>query len=105
MNPAPPVIMIFLTSGSGSNLVLPVRIGASFQMPVSSSNLAICDREKARGRESFSSKSRLYRGSQGYSLASTPNFAAAAIWAQYLDCRWKVWMARVPWETEEGRGR
>lgn len=33
MKPAPPVIMIFLTSGNGSNLVLPVKMGASFQMP------------------------------------------------------------------------
>lgn len=39
MNPAPPVIMMFFTSGDGSNLVLPVRIGASFQMPKSSKNL------------------------------------------------------------------
>ncbi len=31
MKPAPPVIMMFFTSGSGSNLVLPVRIGALFQ--------------------------------------------------------------------------
>lgn len=28
MNPAPPVIMMFFTSGRGSNLVLPVRMGA-----------------------------------------------------------------------------
>lgn len=33
MKPAPPVIIIFLTSGRGSNLVLPVKIGASFQTP------------------------------------------------------------------------
>ena len=39
MKPAPPVIMIFLTSGSGSNFVLPFRIGASFQTPKSSKNL------------------------------------------------------------------
>lgn len=31
MKPAPPVIMMFLTSGSGSNLVEPVKIGAFFQ--------------------------------------------------------------------------
>ena len=36
MKPAPPVIIIFLTSGNGSNFVVPVRIGASFQMPRSS---------------------------------------------------------------------
>lgn len=39
INPAPPVIMIFLTSGNGSNLVLPISIGASFQTPKSSKNL------------------------------------------------------------------
>jgi hypothetical protein len=39
MNPAPPVIIIFLTSGSGSYFVLPVKIGASFQTPKSSKNL------------------------------------------------------------------
>ena len=39
MNPAPPVIIIFLTSGSGSNFVLPFKIGASFQTPKSSKNL------------------------------------------------------------------
>jgi hypothetical protein len=39
MNPAPPVIMMFLTSGSGSNFVLPVNIGASFHTPKSSKNL------------------------------------------------------------------
>lgn len=39
MNPAPPVIMIFLTSGNGVNLVLPVSIGASFQTPKSSKNI------------------------------------------------------------------
>ena len=33
MNPAPPVIMIFLTSGKGSNLVEPISIGASFHTP------------------------------------------------------------------------
>lgn len=32
MNPAPPVIMIVPTSGNGSNLVVPLSIGASFQM-------------------------------------------------------------------------
>jgi len=37
MNPAPPVIMMFLVSWLGSNLVTPLRIGASFQMPVSCS--------------------------------------------------------------------
>jgi hypothetical protein len=39
MNPAPPVIIIFLTSGSGSYFVLPVKTGASFQTPKSSKNL------------------------------------------------------------------
>jgi len=39
MNPAPPVIIIFLTSGNGSNFVLPVKTGASFQTPKSSKNL------------------------------------------------------------------
>lgn len=37
MNPSPPVTMMFFMSGSGSNLVLPVRTGASRQIPVSSS--------------------------------------------------------------------
>ena len=41
MNPAPPVIMIFLTSGSGSNFVLPFKTGASFHTPKSSKNF--CD--------------------------------------------------------------
>ena len=41
MNPAPPVIIIFFTSGSGSYLVLPVRIGASFHTPKSSKNLFV----------------------------------------------------------------
>lgn len=36
MKPAPPVIMMFLTSGRGSNFVVPVRTGASFQTPKSS---------------------------------------------------------------------
>jgi hypothetical protein len=35
MNPAPPVIRIFFVSGNGSNLVVPLRIGASFQISVS----------------------------------------------------------------------
>lgn len=35
MNPAPPVISIFFASDRGSNLVDPVRTGASFQIPVS----------------------------------------------------------------------
>jgi hypothetical protein len=39
MKPAPPVIIIFLTSGNGSNFVVPVRIGAFFQTPKSSKNL------------------------------------------------------------------
>jgi hypothetical protein len=39
MNPAPPVIMMFFTSGSGSNFVLPFRTGASFHTPKSSKNL------------------------------------------------------------------
>lgn len=41
MKPAPPVIIIFLTSGSGVYFVLPVRIGASFQTPKSSKNLFV----------------------------------------------------------------
>lgn len=36
MKPAPPVIMMFLTPGMGSNLVVPFRTGASFQTPKSS---------------------------------------------------------------------
>lgn len=36
MKPAPPVIMMFFTSGRGSNLVVPVNTGASFQTPKSS---------------------------------------------------------------------
>lgn len=39
MKPAPPVIIIFLTSGFGSYLVLPMRTGASFHTPKSSKNL------------------------------------------------------------------
>jgi len=39
MNPAPPVIIIFLTSGNGSYFVLPVKTGASFHTPKSSKNL------------------------------------------------------------------
>lgn len=31
MKPAPPVTMMFFTSGRGSNLVVPVRTGAFFQ--------------------------------------------------------------------------
>lgn len=41
MKPAPPVIIIFLTSGSGVYFVLPVRTGASFQTPKSSKNLFV----------------------------------------------------------------
>lgn len=41
MKPAPPVIIIFFTSGRGSNLVLPVKMGASFQTPKSSKNLRV----------------------------------------------------------------
>jgi hypothetical protein len=41
MKPAPPVIIIFLTSGNGSNFVLPIRTGASFQTPKSSKNLFV----------------------------------------------------------------
>lgn len=33
MKPAPPVIMIFLVPGRGSNFVLPTSTGASFQTP------------------------------------------------------------------------
>lgn len=36
MKPAPPVIMMFFTSGRGSNFVVPVNTGASFQTPKSS---------------------------------------------------------------------
>lgn len=36
MKPAPPVIMMFLISGRGSNFVVPVNTGASFQTPKSS---------------------------------------------------------------------
>jgi hypothetical protein len=36
MKPAPPVIMIFLTSGRGSNFVEPMRTGALFQTLLSS---------------------------------------------------------------------
>jgi hypothetical protein len=39
MKPAPPVIIMFLTSGEGSKLVLPVSIGAAFQTPKSSKKL------------------------------------------------------------------
>jgi len=38
MKPAAPVIMMFLTSGRGSNLVEPFRTGASFHTPRSSKN-------------------------------------------------------------------
>ena len=41
MKPAPPVIIIFLTSGRGSYLVLPVKTGASFHTPKSSKNLLL----------------------------------------------------------------
>lgn len=41
MKPAPPVIMIFLTSGRGSYFVLPVKTGASFHTPKSSKNLLV----------------------------------------------------------------
>lgn len=40
MKPAPPVIMIFLTSGKGSNFVVPVKTGASFHTPKSVKNFA-----------------------------------------------------------------
>lgn len=33
MKPAPPVIIMFFTSGRGSNLVVPFRMGACFQTP------------------------------------------------------------------------
>lgn len=39
MKPDPPVIMMFFTSGRGSNLVVPVKTGASFQIPYSSKKL------------------------------------------------------------------
>jgi hypothetical protein len=39
MKPAPPVIIIFFTSGNGSYFVLPVKTGASFQTPKSSKKL------------------------------------------------------------------
>ena len=35
MKPAPPVIIMFFNSGLGSNSVVPLRTGASFQTPVS----------------------------------------------------------------------
>ena len=41
INPAPPVIIIFFTSGSGSNFVLPFSTGASFQTPKSSKNFVV----------------------------------------------------------------
>lgn len=41
MKPAPPVIIIFLTSGRGSNFVLPIKTGASFHTPKSSKNLLV----------------------------------------------------------------
>lgn len=41
IKPAPPVIMIFLTSGKDSNLVEPMRMGACFQIPWSSKNLGL----------------------------------------------------------------
>ena len=37
MKPAPPVTRMFFVSGFGSNFVVPLSTGASFQMPVSSS--------------------------------------------------------------------
>lgn len=36
MKPAPPVIMIFFTSGNGSYFVVPISTGASFHTPKSS---------------------------------------------------------------------
>lgn len=36
MKPAPPVTRTFLVSGFGSNFVVPLSTGASFQMPLSS---------------------------------------------------------------------
>lgn len=41
MKPAPPVIMMFFTSGSGSNLVVPVKTGALFQTEVSSKKFGV----------------------------------------------------------------
>lgn len=38
IKPAPPVIMMFLTPGIGSNLVVPFKTGESFQTPKSSKN-------------------------------------------------------------------
>lgn len=37
MKPAPPVTMMFFMSGRGSNLVVPLRMGADFQTSTSSS--------------------------------------------------------------------
>ena len=41
MKPAPPVIMMFFTSGSGSNLVDPIRTGARFQTEESSKKFGV----------------------------------------------------------------
>lgn len=41
MKPAPPVIMMFFTSGSGSNLVVPISIGALFQTEESSKKFGV----------------------------------------------------------------
>ena len=41
MKPAPPVIMMFFTSGSGSNFVVPVKTGALFQTEVSSKKFGV----------------------------------------------------------------
>lgn len=49
MKPAPPVIIIFFTSGNGSYLVLPIRTGASFQTPKSSKNLFVSGFDCAGG--------------------------------------------------------
>lgn len=42
MNPAPPVIMIVPTSGNGSNFVVPLSIGASFQISETSKDFGTC---------------------------------------------------------------
>lgn len=54
MKPAPPVTMMFFVSGSGSNAVLPVSTGASFQTPKSSKKLPARPLAPASGRRIMS---------------------------------------------------
>ena len=56
INPAPPVIIMFLTSGNGSYLVLPVKTGASFHTPKSSKNLFAPVFESAGAAKKISSQ-------------------------------------------------